>query len=264
MSDDTFDRLAAGKTVRKRIQTTIKDLDSISPERWSAFINALEAGASWQAAAGVLNVSPTTVKAWMERGKGARSGPYRRFYAQVVQALQMATAVAEAKVKDRNPEKWLRDGPGRHVNDEWRDDGTSNEVEVNVQGQVGGGMLQIAPVDIIAALKELKSANVNLDHLTRDQAALTGAVLAREEFNADGSPVDDDDEEDGESSVGTNYTENGRWTSHNTQLPPLLAEPLARAGITPTAKPKPPVDLSKLTLAERLARLSLSTPKKTS
>lgn len=263
--DDTFDKLAAGKPVRKRLQTTIKDLDSVSPERWSAFINALEAGASWNAAAGVLRVSPTTVRAWMDRGSGARSGPYRKFYNQVTEALQMATAVAEAKVKERNPEKWLRDGPGRHISPEWRDDGREDEIAVNVQGQVASqGVLQIATVDITAALRELQSAGVNLEHLTRDQSALTGAVLAKEEFNADGSPVDDD-EDDAVETAGTNYAENGRWTSHNTQLPPLLAEPLARAGITPVAnKPKPPVDLSKLSLAERLARLSLSTPKKTS
>lgn len=192
----------------------LNDLLSANPKAMSDFLDAMRAGASWQAAAAFLHVKPDTVQRWMARGKASKSGPYAKFYRQTMQALQESTIVAEAKVKEKNPELWLRNGPGRLVNDQWRDDG--KQVDVSFEGSlVQNGKIQVEHVDILAALKEIKAAGVPLDHLT----------LAATDMPDEISENDEDDMDDDQiNTMGTNYLGDGRWKSDLPSLPAPLRD----------------------------------------
>ena len=117
MDRDMFANMVDGtdKPRRRRTGLTmLNDLLGANPKAMSDFLDAIRAGASWNAAAAFLNVKPDTVQRWMARGKSSKTGPYAKFYRQTMQALQESCIVAEAKVKEKNPELWLRNGPGRY------------------------------------------------------------------------------------------------------------------------------------------------------
>ncbi len=189
----------------------LDDLLRTNPKAMVDFLDAIRAGASWLSAAAFLRVKPDTIQRWMLRGKTAKSGPYAKFYRQTMQALQESTIVAEAKVKERNPELWLRNGPGRLVNEQWRDDG--KQVDINLEGQLNqSGTLQVQHVDVVAALKEIQKAGIPLDHLT-----LNALEMPDEQAGDDGL---DNDQVD---TSGTNYLGDGKWRSNLPSLPEPMA-----------------------------------------
>ena len=246
MDRDMFANMVDGtdKPRKRRTGLTmLNDLLGANPKAMSDFLDAIRAGASWNAAAAFLNVKPDTVQRWMARGKSSKTGPYAKFYRQTMQALQESCIVAEAKVKEKNPELWLRNGPGRLVNDQWRDDG--KEADINFEGSlVQNGKIQVQHVDIVAALKEIKAAGVPLDHLT---------------YTANEIPEDeseDDEDEDQAGSMGTNYLGQGKWNSNLPSLPaplqgrsPEIDRTLQEKTHGEITQPKPK------SLAERLANL---------
>lgn len=228
MDSDTFDKIvtneATGKLSRRRSGLAlIEDIQRTSPERWETFLSALRSGASYKAAAGLIGVAPETITRWMERGRGARSGPYKRFFRAVMKSLQEATAIAEVQVAQKNPENWLRNGPGKLVNPEWREDG--KKVEVEVSGEVAtSGKLTVAHVDVVAAMRELKAAGVSLDMITMEQHELPKGVDAE----------DGDDGETLADKSGTNYVGDGLWVSDNPSLPLNLQQNLTSQGVIKT------------------------------
>jgi hypothetical protein len=140
-----------------------------------------------------------------------------------MKALQEATVVAEVQVAQKNPENWLRNGPGKMINPEWREDGKKVEVEVSGELQTTG-KLTVAHVDVVAAMRELKDAGVSLDMIAMEQSELPR-----------GADVDDGDE--GESladKTGTNYVGDGMWTSDNPSLPMNLQTSLQNQGVIKT------------------------------
>jgi hypothetical protein len=188
----------------------LDDLLRTNPKAMTDFLDAIRAGASWNSAAAFLRVKPDTIQRWMARGKAAKSGPYAKFYRQTMQALQESTIVAEAKVKERNPELWLRNGPGRLVNEQWRDDG--KQVDINLDGQLNqSGTLQVQHVDVVAALKEIQKAGIPLEHLT-----LNALEMPDEK-------VDDELDNDQVDTSGTNYLGDGKWRSNLPSLPEPMA-----------------------------------------
>lgn len=248
MDRDMFDKIVTG-TDRPRKRRTglalLNDLLNANPKAMADFLDAIRAGASWQAAAAFLHVKPDTVQRWMARGKASKTGPYAKFYKQTLQALQESCIVAEAKVKERNPELWLRNGPGRLVNDQWRDDG--KQVDVNFEGSmVQNGRIQVEHVDVVAALKEIQAAGVPLDHLTLQATDMPDEV----------SDDEDDLDDDQVNTAGTNYLGDGRWKSNLPALPeplrsrsPVIDVKIQEETIGEITTVKP------MTLAERLARL---------
>ena len=200
--------------------TRLRELEKISPQRISQFLGALRAGASFKTAAGILNISPITVSRWMERGRASKSGPYKQFHDRVIGAIQVAATVAEAEVKAKNPLAWLKNGPGRHVTDDWQDSPREVDVDVNVQvdGQITtNGRVQIEHVDVVEALKHLKNAGVSLDSLTLEAVKINAKT-----------EVDEDDEseslDDETTKQGTNYIGHGKHYSHNPSLPVAMRE----------------------------------------
>lgn len=215
MDRELFGDMIEGKhkPIKRRTGLALlNDLLAANPKAMADFLDAIRAGASWNAAAAFLNVKPDTIQRWMVRGKSSKSGPYAKFYRQTMQALQESTIIAEAKVKERNPELWLRNGPGRWVNDQWREDG--KQVDVNFEGSlVQGGKIQVQHVDIMAALKEIKAAGVPLDHLTLAATEMPDEITDNDEDDLD------DDQTD---TMGTNYLGSGKWRSDLPSLPELL------------------------------------------
>ena len=246
MDRDRFGQILAkpdepGRMSRKRRGLAlIADVQQYDPERWETFIAALRSGASFRAAAGILGVQPETISRWLERGRGARQGAYRRFYRAVMKALQEATAIAEIKVLERNPENWLRNGPGKVVSPEWREDGKKVEVEVT-GGIETSGKLQVAHVDVVEALKHIQAAGLDVGVLTRSQAEL---------HVVEGMAEDDQDEDDAAGRRGTNYVGDGTWASENPCLPGQVQDRLKRGGVL---KPKPDQELLAKTEGEVVA-----------
>jgi hypothetical protein len=113
---------------------------------------------------------------------------------------------------------WLKNGPGRHVTDDWQDSPREVDVNVQVDGQITtNGRVQIEHVDVVEALKHLKNAGVSLDSLTLEAVKINAKT-----------EVDEDDESDSlddeATKQGTNYLEHGKHYSHNPSLPVAMRE----------------------------------------
>ena len=248
------------KTLRAKSKiAVILGLERTEPEKMARFLTALQMGATPNAAAGILGLSPNVMSRWLERGRLARRGPYKVFWSKVVTAVQEAAIVAGVRVREKDPMAWLTRGPGRLTGDDWTDQ--PRQVEVQLSGGVTtGGKIQVEHVDMLSALRELKQSGVSLDDLTKDQATLevrpskvqalpapgqtgpnTIADLlanlpeAQAVVNSVTAPDDDaddfdDDDEDADSpdSQGTNYIGGGKYRSANPCLPLAMQE---RTGI---------------------------------
>lgn len=215
-----FGQLVDGQPLRKRRVGIhqLMELAQANPEMMENYLQALRAGASYQSAAGYLKVHPETISRWMDRGRAAKSGPYRIFYKKSLQALQEAGVVAEATIKAKDPMAWMTRGPGRHVNPDWStNDATKVELEVS-GGLTHKGRLQVDNVDIIAALKELKDAGVSLDNLTQDSINI-GKMVDGTLVQGDQDSDEDTEDTDSVSSRGTNYIGDGKWESTLPSLP---------------------------------------------
>jgi hypothetical protein len=234
MDELIFSDLINGRAKKVTTPMTIarlKEIEKVAPDKISRFLGALRGGAGFAAAAGLLGMSPETIKRWMGRGASARSGPYRQFYLSVISALQVATTLAEVKVKEMNPLKWLQNGPGRYVTDDWHEQPRKVEVDVDQSVQVQGGYtvegkVQVQHVDVISALKELKAAGISLDSLTLEAVK----IQQRDEAEDDGDP----DDENEATSVGTNYIGHGKHHSYNPSLPSKMREAVEAIEVHPS------------------------------
>lgn len=220
MDDGIFFSIVNGKTIptpRSKTKNSIArvmELERIDPTRMQAFLSALESGSSYSAAAGFLHITPDTMRRWMERGRTAKSGPYKQFHRRVIGSIQKAAAIAGIKVKEMQPLAWLQKGPGKEVGDDWSDQPKQVQVEVS-GGITQSGKVRIEHVDMIQALRELQSAGVSLESLTMEAIK----IGARDE-ETEGL----DDEDESPDTQGTNYLGNGKYSSTNPSLPQIVSD----------------------------------------
>lgn len=85
----------------------------LTPQVHHQIVSLVQGGTYITVAARAAGITKSTLYRWLERGKRARSGPYREFWLDLMQASATARATAEVKVKQTNPLAWLRYGPGR-------------------------------------------------------------------------------------------------------------------------------------------------------
>lgn len=251
LDDSIFADVMNGRKPKRPPMTISRliEVERIRPDIIAKFLAAVRAGAGFTTAAGLLGVSPETVKRWMERGSTAKKGPYRQFYDKVMNALQVAGVVAEAKVKEMQPLQWLKAGPGRWVTDDWQDQPKRIEQTVEVQGgYTVEGKVQIQHVDVISALKELKSAGISLDSLTLEAVAIQSKDEAEE-----GDPEDEDEA----TSVGTNYLGYGKHHSFNPSLPQKMRTSVEAIEVHPESKNQKleEVGVTTPSLMDRLKRM---------
>jgi len=205
--------------ITKKVRRRKSSLRSIlfDPEyapRLAKFLEYCEMGVSMNAAGEALGVSSDTIYVWYHRGREAGPKPaktealYRRFYRKVHAALQRATIVAEAVIKQDSPLVWLKNGPGRLINEGWA---VPEQMQIQVQNNQPD-TLAIPQGDLAAALRELRDAG--LSDLTQVIDGQFNRITEDgDEFGEDGDQV---------SLQGTNYGGNGHSTGNNPSLPKLM------------------------------------------
>jgi hypothetical protein len=101
-------------SVRRKTKTGRKSgLEYLDDATYSRMLLYIRSGAYDWVAAAALGITPETFYRWLRIGEKKRTGPYRNFYLDVLQARGEARMIAEVKVKQENPYSWLRSGPGR-------------------------------------------------------------------------------------------------------------------------------------------------------
>lgn len=125
---------------------TVEDL--VPGSRYSAnYFLKLELGVSEAVAAASLQITPEEISTWYNRGQedyssgdpGAEQSPYARFYARTIQAIAKIAAVAEVRVTEDNPERFLQRGSAKKlIGPQWEEPRNlqhvqHNNVQINVQ-----------------------------------------------------------------------------------------------------------------------------------
>ena len=140
------------------------------PELYSSLLRYFALGATSAAAACTVAVDLSTINRWLRKGRQADAGIYRQFYLDAMRAVGMARVKAELKVSRDNPLAWLRNGPSRRIDDDWRDDPT-NELSVTLAGDVeeqfddGLEAEMISREDVQQSLLELRRSGLDLNAL---------------------------------------------------------------------------------------------------
>ena len=129
---------------------------------YTQLLAQLRAGASLSAVAAGVRTTPETMRRWLEQGRIATHGTYKRFYLDCMAAIGAASVVTEAEVRKSNPEFWLRYGPRRYLGDEWRDDPEQHKVIEHTESNKKDS---ITHDTLVAALKELRASGVDLNQL---------------------------------------------------------------------------------------------------
>ena len=97
-----------------KLESLIRD----RPSDYAMMIEYNRAGAFAKTAAAAVGVSPETFSRWFAKGETATSGPYRQFYQDLVQAVGLASVLAEADVHRADAKHWLKCGPRRMLGEE--------------------------------------------------------------------------------------------------------------------------------------------------
>lgn len=88
-------------------------LETLDDATYSRMLLYIRSGAYDWVAAAALGITPETFYRWLRLGEKKKSGLYRTFYLDVLEARGFSRMTAEIKVKQENPYSWLRSGPGR-------------------------------------------------------------------------------------------------------------------------------------------------------
>lgn len=90
----------------------------LTPQLHRQIVSMIRAGAFANVAARAAGIGTTTFYNWLQRGAEAKTGMYREFHDEVIQAKAQARAHAEIRVFQEDPLAYLRLGPGRSDNGE--------------------------------------------------------------------------------------------------------------------------------------------------
>lgn len=94
-------------------------------QQLSEMLLAIECGAYCHVAARTIGISPNTFSQWLTRGRNEAGSLYAKFRDMVESAISLARVDAEMEVKRSNPLKYLKQGPGRMLGDQWNDNLTA-------------------------------------------------------------------------------------------------------------------------------------------
>ena len=111
-------------------------LQNLPAEVYDRMLQLIKLGATDRAAAASIGVRPETFYVWLRKGKQAKSGKYRVFYDDVMQARAHAQVTAELEVKRKNPEFWLARGPAKH---DWSQ---KQEIDIHQQLEVEASRIE--------------------------------------------------------------------------------------------------------------------------
>lgn len=134
----------------------------MQPDVYEAMMRYLRLGATPSAVAAAIGLHPRTIYMWISKGRKAKtSSIYRKFYDDVVHAVGHASVVVEAKIKLDQPMAWLRYGPRRLLDDQWRDDA---EIQVGIEHhdstQHDDSRAPVSDKSVSEALLELRNAGI--------------------------------------------------------------------------------------------------------
>ena len=111
-------------------------LQNLPAEVYDRMLQLIKLGATDRAAAASIGVRPETFYVWLRKGKQAKSGKYRVFYDDVMQARAHAQVTAEVEVKQKNPEFWLTRGPAKN---DWSQ---KQEIDIHQQLEVEASQME--------------------------------------------------------------------------------------------------------------------------
>lgn len=115
----------------------------LTPDLIDLIVKSIENGSFDHVAATAAGIGRQTFYDWMRRGQeGHDNELYVEFYERVTQARASARTVAENKVFQEDPFRWLRYGPGRHRPEE---PGWTNETTLTVTP--GNGKIKLTWAD---------------------------------------------------------------------------------------------------------------------
>lgn len=106
------DGLNTFEVMRESIRVSPK-LKELSEQEYQLFLAKVSLGCSEFACAAILGVTANIYRKWIEQGKNANHGLYRRLYLDVCRAKSIARCSAEVQVKKEKPELWLTKFGGR-------------------------------------------------------------------------------------------------------------------------------------------------------
>lgn len=142
--------------------TKLRRLMEFNPDTYEQMLQYFRLGATIGAVTAALGIRRDTFNHWMEKGRQNKTGSYAKFYADVHKAIGHAAVLVESDIKVSQPMAWLKNGPRRVLDDEWREG--DNEVTVNHVGSIEHDHYDgRAPADdetLAAALIELRNAGL--------------------------------------------------------------------------------------------------------
>lgn len=151
---DDFPRLPPGR--RPKLAQIMRD----EPALYQKALAWIREGCYAHVVAQALGVTAETFIRWKAKGREAKTGLYRQFYEDVVQATAQARLDAERRVWQNDPKFWLRSGPGKETNageDDWSDERQTVDVNLHGAEQIGEA---IGASTVAGALKELEAAGL--------------------------------------------------------------------------------------------------------
>ncbi len=130
----------------------------------AAILTYIQDGAYPHIAGQAAGLTEAEFERWMERGqrKGKEHARYRTFRSRVIQAQATARVIAELKVFEKDPEKWLRSGPGKEADARKGWTGTvrpkfEGKLNINIlESQEGSALIQT----ILSALSDHPEARL--------------------------------------------------------------------------------------------------------
>jgi hypothetical protein len=150
------------------MQKTYPTIRTESPSKWEEALNRLRVGASLGTVEAMLGTSRGSLRKFLERCAESTTELTEPVRQDVMLALADARTLAESRVSERSPDKYLERGPGRLLGDDWADKANDTNDLAHPQP---------SPQMLLAALATLRAQGISLDSLVDQMGAAPGGVL---------------------------------------------------------------------------------------
>jgi hypothetical protein len=150
------------------MQKTYPTIRTESPSKWEEALNRLRVGASLGTVEAMLGTSRGSLRKFLERCAESTTELTEPVRQDVMLALADARTLAESRVSERSPDKYLERGPGRLLGDDWADKASDTNDLAHPQP---------SPQMLLAALATLRAQGISLDSLVDQMGAAPGGVL---------------------------------------------------------------------------------------
>lgn len=143
----------------------------------------LRTGASLSTIEAKINLPSGTLSRWLRQGRDQKYGVYRDFYEHFRSSIADAKHLAEAKMLERSPERWLERSTTAKM--------VESEEDAALAAQSHSGHIQVGAEKALQALTILHRQGISIDELiSKGQLSVANPLLSKKDISNEQATID--------------------------------------------------------------------------